>query len=180
MSEQPQARTPRVFHRSSSTSKTKATVMRLHSCTIAGVATLLLCLIVPIQSRKLHHNKESKHGHVERNQESKEGSERNSDLYNLLAKYDEQDECHKAALHKCGQTFLRAHKLLSYLDDSMVAYRTKCGVRTAFFDCLKTTREKFCSKRYKHYVNYEPDFRKRLTDALWSSRICVLGIKSYR
>ncbi|GFQ86037.1 uncharacterized protein TNCT_669101 [Trichonephila clavata] len=156
--------------------------MRLQKCTFIGVATLILFLIVPIHGKKIHYNKNLKHNHLERIQEPEDSlpSDQSKELRNHLAKHlhDDQDECHKAALHKCGQTFLRAHKLLSYLDDELVAFRTRCGVRTAFFECLKTTREKICSRPFKHYFKVEGDFRKKLTDALWSSRVCILGLKS--
>ncbi|XP_054710435.1 uncharacterized protein LOC129220117 isoform X2 [Uloborus diversus] len=155
--------------------------MRLKGCTLAGVTTLLICLLVPTQGRKLHHKSSFKHSHLERIHDSDKSEHHSKDkeLFNFVSHHDDR-ECHKAALHKCGQTFLRAHKLLSYLDDDRVAFRTKCGVRTAFFDCLKTTREKICERQYKHYYKFEPDFRKKLTDTLWATRVCVLGVKSFR
>ncbi|KAF8763379.1 uncharacterized protein LOC129969230 [Argiope bruennichi] len=156
--------------------------MRLQKCYFTSVAALILFLIVPSHGKKAHYNRGSKHSHLERIIEKEDilHPDQNKEIHNHLAKHDDQDECHKAALHKCGQTFLRAHKLLSYLDDDLVAFRTRCGVRTAFFECLKTTREKICSRQYRHLFKVDGEFRKKLTDALWSTRVCVLGLKSVK
>ncbi|KAG8191235.1 hypothetical protein JTE90_003248 [Oedothorax gibbosus] len=83
--------------------------------------------------RKYHHNKASKHSHLESKFKVSGDSlpyERPHDVHNYLNSHEEQEECHKAALHKCGQTFLRAQKLLSYLHDENIDFRTRCGVRT--------------------------------------------------
>ncbi|XP_021003782.1 uncharacterized protein [Parasteatoda tepidariorum] len=157
--------------------------MRLRGYTYPSVAIFFLLLIVPLYGRRIHHNKSAKN-ELAKSEDFGDFYKyfKLKDIHNLLTdeENDEGEECQIAALHKCGQTFLRAHKILSYINDDVVAYRTICGVRTAFFDCLKTTKERICSKGYKHSYNTDPDFRKKLADALWSARVCVVGVPNKR
>lgn len=85
----------------------------------------------------------------------------------------EDIECHKAAVWKCGHVFIRAHKFLDYIGIEE-SFEPKCALRTAFFSCLKTSKNKFC---HKHRTPHTEKFRKRLADTLWSTRACLLGVK---
>ncbi|GIY76772.1 uncharacterized protein CDAR_55701 [Caerostris darwini] len=152
--------------------------MKLQKSTLAGAIVLILFLIVPIQGRRTHYNKTLKHNHIDRALNKEVQLQRAEHIYQNLEKHAPQEDCQKFALHKCGQTFLRAQKLLSYLKTNLVGIRTRCGVRTAFFECLKTTREKLCSRPFKEFNKEDKEFRKRLTTTLWSMRVCVLGMKS--
>ncbi|XP_076335372.1 uncharacterized protein LOC143238750 [Tachypleus tridentatus] len=90
---------------------------------------------------------------------------------------DETKECHKYALHKCGNIFLRVLKLLHFMRDHH-SYQVKCSLRQAFFTCIRKLRKKPCWHR-KHHINYNLRvFRKKLADSLWSTRSCVLLITS--
>nr|ABY71750.1 secretory protein [Chilobrachys guangxiensis] len=153
---------------------------------VGSLAALLLLLAAPSSARKIHdkekvpHHKLASHTHTER---SHHGSERNdlddhhTELYNYITSHEEQVACHRAALHKCGQIFLKAFKLLHYVNKD-VSFQTKCALRTAFFSCLKKIQEKTCRSQNKHVPRYEDNFRQKLTDALWSTRVCVLGVKT--
>uniref|UniRef100_A0A4Q8K5E0 U15-Liphistoxin-Lth1a_1 n=1 Tax=Liphistius thaleban TaxID=1905330 RepID=A0A4Q8K5E0_9ARAC len=152
-----------------------------------SLATVLLLTPTPSSGRKPHDKEHDlKHKsltltHAERSHhadKTKDLNDHDSDIYNYIDNHEEQVECHKAALHKCGQSFLKAFKLLNFLSEDL-AFQTKCALRTAFFNCLKKIREKMCRRHYKHTYKYENDFRRKLTDALWSTRVCVLGIKGY-
>ncbi|XP_022246063.1 uncharacterized protein LOC106462958 [Limulus polyphemus] len=90
---------------------------------------------------------------------------------------DETKECHKYALHKCGNIFLRVLKLLHFLRDHH-SYQVKCSLRQAFFTCIQKLRKKPCW-HHKHHINYNLRvFRKKLADSLWSTRSCVLLVTS--
>jgi len=95
------------------------------------------------------------------------------DLITETNKHDDV-ECHKAAVWKCGHVFIRAHKFLDYIGIES-SFEPKCALRTAFFSCLKTSKNKFC---HKHKSPHTEKFRKRLADTLWSTRACLLGVKS--
>ncbi|XP_076373367.1 uncharacterized protein LOC143258295 [Tachypleus tridentatus] len=101
-------------------------------------------------------------------------------IMNVSKTRDETKECHKYALHKCGNVFLRVLKLLHFLK-SHHSYQVKCSLRQAFFTCIQDSRGKPCW-RHKHHINYDLDkFRKKLADNLWATRSCVLlmaGVKN--
>lgn len=85
------------------------------------------------------------------------------------------DVCHKVALRRCGQNFMRAFNLVEYLSGADY-YNTQCTLRKAFFACLDKLRQKPCRKRRASGLD-DKRFRKKLADALWETRVCVLGIK---
>ncbi|KAL3214353.1 hypothetical protein MRX96_007152 [Rhipicephalus microplus] len=85
------------------------------------------------------------------------------------------DVCHKVALRRCGQNFMRAFNLVEYLSGADY-YNTHCTLRKAFFACLDKLRQKPCRKRRASGLD-DKRFRKKLADALWETRVCVLGIK---
>lgn len=85
------------------------------------------------------------------------------------------DLCHKMALRRCGQNFMRAFNLVEYLSGADY-YNTQCTLRKAFFACLDKLRQKPCRKRRISGLD-DKRFRKKLADALWETRVCVLGIK---
>jgi hypothetical protein len=96
------------------------------------------------------------------------------DLITQTSNKHDDVECHKAAVWKCGHVFIRAHKFLDYIGIEE-SFEPKCALRTAFFSCLKISKNKFC---HKHKSPHTEKFRKRLADTLWSTRACLLGVKT--
>lgn len=97
----------------------------------------------------------------------------NEEIANVLAQSDKVD-CHKAAVHWCGRSFTKVSKLLSFLSGDQ-AFQAKCALRKAFFTCLDKIKEKPCRKYHKYHK--DDNFRKKLADKLWATRVCVLGVK---
>ncbi|XP_054161725.1 uncharacterized protein LOC128959744 [Oppia nitens] len=84
------------------------------------------------------------------------------------------NECHRAAVWRCGHRFIRAHKFVHLLGKKD-SFEPKCALRSAFFVCLKKSKSRSCHKRRAPHTE---SFRKRLADTLWSTRSCLLGAKN--
>ncbi|XP_067145060.1 uncharacterized protein [Centruroides vittatus] len=116
---------------------------------------------------RLHHRK----GTISDRTEDPAGH--NEEIANVLASSDKVD-CHKAAVHWCGKSFTKVSKLLNFLSGDQ-AFQAKCALRKAFFTCLDKIKEKPCKKYHKFHK--DDNFRKKLADKLWATRVCVLGVK---
>jgi len=84
--------------------------------------------------------------------------------------------CHKVALRRCGQNFMKIFNLVNYLD-GMDHYNAQCALRKAFFACLEKVRQKPCRRRHVGLNYDEKKFTDKLGDAIWATRVCVLGIQ---
>jgi len=84
--------------------------------------------------------------------------------------------CHKVALRRCGQSFMKIFNLVDYLD-GMDHYNAQCALRKAFFACLEKVRQKPCRRRHIGLNYDEKKFTDKLGDAIWATRVCVLGIQ---
>lgn len=99
-------------------------------------------------------------------------SVKSNDNFNVLE--TSEKECHKEALRWCGRSFTKVFKLLPFLTGKQ-AFNAKCVLREAFFSCLDKVKEKPCRKSRRIYK--DDNFRRKLADKLWSTRVCVLGLK---
>ncbi|OQR79446.1 hypothetical protein BIW11_05729 [Tropilaelaps mercedesae] len=84
--------------------------------------------------------------------------------------------CHKVALRRCGQNFMKIFNLVDYLD-GMDHYNAQCALRKAFFACLEKVRQKPCRHRRQLAPIDEKKFSNKLSEAIWATRVCVLGIQ---
>ncbi|XP_022652723.1 uncharacterized protein LOC111246802 isoform X1 [Varroa destructor] len=84
--------------------------------------------------------------------------------------------CHKVALRRCGQNFMKIFNLVDYLD-GMDHYNAQCALRKAFFACLEKVRQKPCRRRRQLAPIDEKKFTDKLSEAIWATRVCVLGIQ---
>lgn len=86
---------------------------------------------------------------------------------------EESSYCHKVALKRCGNSFMKVFQLFTFLPEEQ-SFHAKCASRTAFYSCLKKFSSRPCMSSWHFHI--EEKFRKRLADNLWSARTCVLGI----
>ncbi|XP_003738985.1 uncharacterized protein LOC100905464 [Galendromus occidentalis] len=84
--------------------------------------------------------------------------------------------CHKIALRRCGQNFMKLFSLVHYLD-GMDHYNAQCALRKAFFACHEKLRQKPCKQKKQLANGEEKKFVAKLSEAIWATRVCVLGIQ---
>ncbi|XP_064467170.1 uncharacterized protein LOC135378170 [Ornithodoros turicata] len=126
---------------------------------------LLVVTLAVVESRREIKYKIKKQDFLQRYQEENKNRTEES----------QSDLCHKVALRRCGQNFMKVFNLVEYLSGADY-YNAQCTLRKAFFACLDKLRQRPCRKRRLASLD-DRRFRKRLADALWETRVCVLGIK---
>lgn len=93
-------------------------------------------------------------------------------------------ECKKLALWKCGHSMMKASNFLNHHLSKDEAIFLKCSTRNAFFNCLKKTEARYCSKigmlKYRLAKEPSPIFKQKLVKTLWKSNNCLLTPSLFR